>query len=229
MTKRDYRKRVKDSIKKETPLVLSTTNLLRHVEDQLFHFIRMYIDELSLAEYEEMIIYAIRELMANANKANLKRLYFQENGLDINRADQYRQGMSSFMENAYYDLQRYTVMMAEQNIYVKISFLVQDDYLIISIANNTLLSEEEETRIGEKISHAWTFSSMAEAMEEILDGTEGAGLGIVSIIMMLKNMGITEKDSLVIDMTESDTRAVMRIPYKKPGFGIPTPSIVEEI
>jgi len=229
MTQREIKKKVKTSIEQESPLVLTTNNFLRTIEDQLFLFLKHYIVELSLDECEDMIVYAIRELAANANKANLKRLYFLEKNLDINNSDHYRLGMASFKDEAFTDLSHYTVMLEEQNIYVKFSFQARGENFTITIINNTVLSREEEERINEKIHHAWKFKSMAEAMMELLDGTEGAGLGIVSIIMMLKNMGVSERDSLSVKKTPTETHSIIKIPYRKPGFGKPNPSIIEEL
>jgi hypothetical protein len=228
MTEQRIQKKVKDAIKQEKALILSTANFLRNVEDQLFLFLHLFLEELDLFECEEMIIYAIRELAANANKANMKRLYFIEKDLDINNSQHYETGMASFKET-FIDLDRYTDKLSDQGLYVKFCFHVKDDNFTITIMNNTLLSREEKARINDKIQKAWNFTSMADAMSHILDGTEGAGLGIVSIIMMLRNIGISDKRALRIRKTPSETHSVVRIPYKSPSIGKPTPSIVSEI
>ncbi|MDC7222827.1 MAG: hypothetical protein PQJ60_03740, partial [Spirochaetales bacterium] len=208
--------KVKESIKQEKALVLTTANLLRNIEDQLFIFLRLFLEELNLFDCEEMIIYAIRELAANANKANMKRLYFREKQLDIHNSEQYRVGMSSFKEDTFVDLEKYTKKLSAQGLYVKFRFHVKDDIFTITIMNNTALSREEEERINDKIRKAWDFASMAEAMAHILDGTEGAGLGLVSIIMMLRKIGIADKRALRIRKTQSETHSVVKIPYKNP-------------
>ncbi|MDC7218377.1 MAG: hypothetical protein PQJ59_00445 [Spirochaetales bacterium] len=218
---------MKESIKQEKALVLTTVDLLRNIEDQLFLFLRLFLEELELFECEEMIIYAIRELAANANKANMKRLYFLEKNLDINNKEHYEIGMSSFKDDTFVDLDRYGRQLSEQGLYVKFSFHVKNDNFTITIMNNTALSHEEETRINDKISKAWDFHSMAEAMSHILDGTEGAGLGIVSIIMMLRKIGISDRNALKIRKKTGETHSIVRIPYKSPQIGIPTPSLVE--
>jgi hypothetical protein len=176
-------------------------------------FLRCYLEELQLFHCEDPIIYAIRELAANANKANMKRLYFMEKNLDIENSDHYRLGMESFREDAYIDLEKYTTRLHEEGIYVKFRFHVTNRDFKITITNNTSLSQEEEIRINDKIQKAWSFESMEEAMMHILDGTEGAGLGIVSIIMMLRNLGINSKDSLRIKKTPTETHSVMVIRY----------------
>ena len=222
-------KKVRESINQEKALVLTTANFLRNIEDQLFLFLQIFLEELDLFECEDMIVYAIRELAANANKANLKRLYFLEKNLDIDDSDHYQIGMASFKDEAFTDLEKYTVKLTEQGLYVKFSFLVREDSFTITIINNTILSHKEEKRINDKIKKAWDFESMAEAMMHILDGTEGAGLGIVSIIMMLRNIGIADKNSLKIRKTPEETLSIINIPYKSPGIGRPTPSIVAEL
>lgn len=207
--------KVKRSVSEGKPLVLTTNNFLRNIEDQLFVFIRYFLEELSLHTYEDMLIYAVRELAANANKANMKRLYFIEKNLDIENGEHYQRGMESFREEAYLDLDKYTSRLQQEGIYVKFRFHVKGDVFVITIVNNTSLSREEEERINDKIRKAWDFSSMEEAMMHILDGTEGAGLGIVSIIMMLRNLGITSRNALKIKKTPSETHSVMHINCKE--------------
>ena len=211
ITHNEIKSKVSQAIQEEKPLVLTTNNFLRNIEDQLFVFLKCYLEELQLHSCEDLIIYAIRELAANANKANMKRLYFMEKNLDINNIDHYKKGMESFKDEAYIDLEKYTSRLLEEGIYVKFRFHVKNEDFKITIMNNTKLSQEEESRINDKIQKAWQFESMEEAMVHILDGTEGAGLGIVSIIMMLRNLGVRSKNSLKIKKTPTETHSVMKI------------------
>ena len=56
------------------------------------------------------------------------------------------------------------------------------------------------------------FSSMEEAFATVLDQTEGAGLGIVILILMLKKIGLDE-EAFAIDVEDGETVATLTIPF----------------
>ena len=77
-------------------------------------------------------------------------------------------------------------------------FHIKDPYLNIIISNNSPLVEEEREQIKSKIMHAKTFNSIEEAFTTVLDDTEGAGLGIVIMILMLRRIGIQDKNFAIV-------------------------------
>jgi len=66
--------------------------------------------------------------------------------------------------------------------------------LNIIISNNAQILPQELERINQKISKAKIFNSVEEAMRLVFDDTEGAGFGIVIIILILKKIGISDKN-----------------------------------
>jgi putative nucleotidyltransferase with HDIG domain len=86
-------------------------------------------------------------------------------------------------------------------------------------------------RIYDRIARSRAFDSMEEAFSEVLDDSEGAGLGIVILILMLKKMGLDE-ESFEIDGNRGETIASLTIPIaqiKLDEMDMMTNRIVSEI
>ena len=88
--------------------------------------------------------------------------------------------------------------------------LSADDVITITVANNTKITELELQRIKEKIEKTKIYTSMADALEDI-DQTEGSGLGIITVLIMLRKMGLAA-DHLMFKTTDTETIATIEIP-----------------
>ena len=66
------------------------------------------------------------------------------------------------------------------------------DKIKIEVRNNSELTAFEYKRIHDKIVKAHQYSSIEEAFSQILDDTEGAGLGLIIMILMLRKIGLTD-------------------------------------
>ncbi len=170
-----------------------------------------YHDQLYI---KETVMTVLRELVNNSVKANIKRLYFDMNKLDINNLSEYKKGMDNFKKDIYQSgNKKYFRSLIESEFFVKIVFSSMKDCLKISILNNSSILEAELEKINSRILKAYKYEDISEAFEDILDDSEGAGLGLVMITMLLKNSGLNS-DSLKIDRIDELTRAVISIPRK---------------
>jgi len=173
------------------------------------------IMEITLATTErhdilDELAYCLRELLDNAQKANIKRAYFFREGLDLNNPDDYEKGIEHFAKEAF-ATSTFLKILEEHNWYVEVGFQIRDDMLIIRISNRTPLLEHERQRILQKITKAKVYNSLEEVFEDISDETESAGLGIVMMIIMLRKLGVPD-DHFTITRTENETHAKLRIP-----------------
>jgi putative nucleotidyltransferase with HDIG domain len=66
-------------------------------------------------------------------------------------------------------------------------------------------------RIHEKLARSRQYNNLEEALSQVLDDSEGAGLGLVILVLMLKKMGLDE-DCFDILATEKETIARLLIP-----------------
>lgn len=139
----------------------------------------------------ETLITIIREIVFNAFKANLKRIYFDNSGIDINDSSKYLQIMQNFKEDYLYNLEEIeSEVTTNQNYYIQITFEQKDGILEISVFNNVKIVKEEYDRIMSRIQQSKISNNLAEAYNDVYDPTEGAGLGLVLMVFLMKNSGI---------------------------------------
>ncbi len=154
-----------------------------------------------------------REVIINAAKANAKRLYFLERGLDIANPEQYALGMSNFRNEIVGDLEQARDKLAKSGLKIRIRLQKTANGVLISVINNTPILPEELSRITMRMERARSYNDFSEAYEEVYDSTEGAGLGIVLVTLLLKNSGIgVESYSITSDGTS--TKCDVMIPLE---------------
>lgn len=153
--------------------------------------------------------YCLFELLDNASKANAKRVYFKEHHLNINDEKDYKDGMKMFKETLDENNLHYQEELKAGELRVHL-LLSADDVISITVINNTKITDLEYHRIKEKIEKTKVYSTMAEALEDI-DQTEGSGLGIITVLIMLKKLGLAA-DHLKFKTTDTETIATIEIP-----------------
>lgn len=155
----------------------------------------------------------IRELITNAYKANLKRVYFLDKDLDINDAVAYKQGVESFKDEAFDEAEHYHELLEEKDLRISLTIDKQDKGLRVEVANNIPASSEELHRIENRMQNFDDCDGFLDSYNQFYDKTEGAGLGIHMVYFLLKNSGI---DPEVFSITSENgyTRSVFTIPYQ---------------
>src|SRR3990172_6537776 len=153
----------------------------------------------------------LREIIVNALKANAKRVFFIKNNLDINDEDQYKKGMNKFKKQVVGEFEKIEADLLRSDLYVKIIFNFNPAMIHIMIINNSPVLPEELKRIKFRIEKAIQYNDFSEAYQEIEDDSEGAGLGIVLTILLLKSMGI-DPHNYTIEKTGKTTQASLKIP-----------------
>ncbi len=203
---------IKRATNNSIPLTIKTYTLSHDTEVYLEEILGVFLTELGYAEIKDQLAYCLRELAVNAKKANTKRAYFLEKDLNIKDPDEYSEGMKTFKEETLENIQYYLQKQKEQGLYIKIIFHTQGKTFNIMVRNNVEITRKEQIRVYDRIARSRAFTTMEEAFATVLDNTEGAGLGIVILILMLKKMGL-EEDSFSIDMEEGETIATLSIPF----------------
>ena len=169
----------------------------------------VFLEECDQMHLYNYLSYCLFELLDNASKANAKRIYFKENNLDINNEDDYKNGMKSFRETLTENTLHYQEKMEEGELRVHL-LLTANDIISVTVTNNTKITESEYARIQDKIERTKIYQTMADAMADI-DQTEGSGLGIITVLVMLKKLGLDSKH-LHFDTSETETVATIEIP-----------------
>ncbi|THB62782.1 MAG: hypothetical protein D6B26_06860, partial [Spirochaetaceae bacterium] len=200
--------KVSEAIEKEKVLSIVTTRYLAHERNYIDYVLELYLGEIGRPELQNKLSYCIHELAGNAKKANTKRVFFQEKGLNILNPTEYHIGMQNFKEETVANIERYILMQEEAGLHVKFQFKREGRTLKIAVRNNTVLTKEENERIQQKLKLARGAESLPEIMEQSEDYTEGAGLGLVMSIMMLRNLGIST-DHFQVLSRNGETYAVL--------------------
>lgn len=178
---------------------------------QIDEILGVFLDELGQNELKDHLSYCLKELAANAKKANTKRVYFEEKNLNIQDSEDYREGMKTFrnetMDNQYYWIER----QKEKGLYIKFLFHPADKQFRITVKNNSEITHKEHMRVYDRIARSRAFGTLEEAFSEALDNLEGAGLGIIILVLMLRKMGLDE-DAYKIEGSNGITSANITIP-----------------
>ncbi|MEE9306676.1 MAG: HDOD domain-containing protein [Spirochaetia bacterium] len=205
---------VKRAAHNSIPLTFKTFTLPHETEEYLDEVLNIFLSELGFPEIKDQLSYCLRELAVNAKKANTKRAYFKEKGLDLNNPQHYAEGMKNFKEDTLENIQHYLQKQKELGLYLKVIYHTREKTFSISVRNNVEMTKIEQIRIFDRIARSRAFTSMEEAFATVLDQTEGAGLGIVILILMLKKIGLDE-DSFAIDVEDKETVATLNIPFSE--------------
>jgi len=181
--------RVTSAIEGSKTLVLRTATYQPGERAHIDRVLGAFLQAAGMSALKDKLAYCVHELAGNARKANIKRIFFQDQGLAIRNEAEYARGMQSFrrqlMEGPDYYLER----LKASALHIKFHFRKTASGVRITITNNAPLTPAEEARIREKLAVAGRHTCFAEAFEGIDDSTEGAGLGIVMMLFMLKSLG----------------------------------------
>ena len=203
---------IKRAARNSIPLSIKSYTLPHETEQYLEQVLGVFMEEFGQKQIADRIAYCLKELAVNAKKANTKRVYFKERALDIGSAPDYEEGMKDFKQATLSNIQKYLVMQKEEGLYIKIVFHSHGRTFTVSVHNNVKISRKEQMRVYDRIARSRAFETMEEALSTVLDDSEGAGLGIVILVLMLKKIGLDE-DAFDIDVEGEETVARITIPF----------------
>jgi putative nucleotidyltransferase with HDIG domain len=203
--------KARDAARSQKPFVIKSYKLPPETETQIEEILAVFLSELDRDVLKDSLAYCLRELTVNGKKANTKRVYFQEKGLNLQDDADYARGMETFKNETLDNIRYWLDKQEEAGLYVKVAFHLQGRDLHIKIGNNTQITRKEQIRIYDRIARSRAFRTMQEAMTSVLDDSEGAGLGIVILVLMLKKIGLDE-EAFDIDVEGDETVARLIIP-----------------
>ncbi len=206
--------KVKTAIEAGVPVVITTYKLPREMEQYMDEMLRTFFHELHQDERSEGLAYCLKELINNAKKANTKRIYFKEKNLNIDNPTQYEEGMASFKIDTITNIEHYLELQKEQGLYITLSLHALNDYIEMSVANRAVLTVFEYKRMHDKITRAQTYNSVDENFSKLLDDTEGAGLGLIIMMLVLRRCGFDD-DNCEIISKNGETMVRLRLPFQR--------------
>jgi HD-like signal output (HDOD) protein len=206
--------KIKKAILSGLPLTITTFTLPHEIEIYIESVVAIFLKMARREELKDYLCYCIRELAVNAKKANTKRIYFSENGLDISSPDDYQKGMESFKEITLGNITYFLQLQKEKGLYIKLIMRIREDTFHIEIRNNAAITNTEIARIRDRIARSRQYKTLEDALLQVLDDSEGAGLGLVILALMLNKMGLKE-DCFNVRRNEKETVARLLIPLNQ--------------
>jgi putative nucleotidyltransferase with HDIG domain len=184
--------KIKRAANNAIALNILTYTLPHDIEVYMEEVLDVFLGELGQKKLKDYLVYCLRELAVNAKKANTKRVYFESRGLDINDPDQYEEGMTVFKQETMDNISYYLQKQKEKGFYIKIIYQAKGPNIVLEVRNNVEINKKEYVRIHDKLARSRKYTSLEEALQQVLDPSEGAGLGLVILVLMLKKIGLDE-------------------------------------
>jgi hypothetical protein len=164
-------------------------------------------------EFKEVTYSCIKELLVNGTKANLKYIYFNEQNLNINKSDDHKRGTQEFKEKISEDFATELGKIAKKKgLFVRLIINHEPHGLRIEAMNNTQINEMDNMRIREKLSNAMQCENILDFYMNFADDTEGEGIGLALVVVLLKESGIDPKHFRVF-LKDKFTTARLEIPF----------------
>jgi putative nucleotidyltransferase with HDIG domain len=185
--------KIKKAAHNAIPLTITTYTLPHEIEVYVEEVIDVFLTELGQKRLKDFLVYGLRELAVNAKKANTKRVYFEDKRLDIGDPREYDEGMRSFKQDTMDNINYYLQRQKEKGLYIKLIFQAKGSNIVLEVRNNVEINREEYIRIHDKLARSRRYVTLEEALQKVIDPSEGAGLGLVILVLMLKKIGLSEE------------------------------------
>ncbi len=207
--------KIKMAIRAGIPISITTYTLPHEMLEYMEMVLAAFLEELNQSSMNEYLRYCLNELVTNSKKANTKRIYFKEKGLNIFDDKDYELGMKHFKEDTLGNIKHYMALQRAKGLYIKLILQTRNNKIKMEVRNNSEMTFREYKRVHDKLSRAQQYTSVDQAIAQILDDSEGAGLGIVIMILMLEKIGLTEENyQVVCENGETITRIILPINEK---------------
>lgn len=183
---------INDPIQENHPFHFKFFNMNESVENTLYQTLDRFLLQLDVISVRESIVAAVKEMVTNAIKANAKRVYFHTQSANIQNEQEYQSKMTDFKKEYLEKRDEFEEGLLKHNYGVYVSFIHNKNLMRIRIMNNVELTADEVDRIKYRIERAKSYNDLAEAFMDASNEQEGAGLGLIMTLMMLKNDGLSD-------------------------------------
>ena len=202
------------AVQLHTPLEIMSYTLPREKERYIQEVLMYFLMQCHQEHMTDNLVFCLSELLTNSKKANTKRVYFQEQNLDINNEMDYHQGMVTCKEDTLSNIEHYLELQKKAGLYIKLILQLNDEGIKIEIRNNAVITKFEKKRILEKLRVAEKYEEPHQVVSLLVDQTEGAGLGIIIIVLMLRKIGLS-RDNYKVFTNDTETITQMILPLNK--------------
>lgn len=195
-------------IKDNTPLSITTYRLTPEIKLYLRRVTSVFLHEAHQEALEEYITYFLAELIDNSQKANAKRIFFQEKNLDIFNQKDYLTGMEGFRTEFMTRQMHYQSRQEEKGLSITVSMGIRGNQLYLEVQNTAQLTVFEYKRIHDKVMRAIQSKDSGQIIS-LIDESEGAGLGFISITVMMRKLGIPVENMQILSQADATTVRIL--------------------
>jgi len=183
--------KVGNAVQSQKIISFVTYTLTDYGEMTLKEILRGILEKYNRIDLLDIAYTSAKELIINATKANLKRVLFKQMNLDINNEHDYEIGMEQFRQNLTEEkIRSFKDRFRENSLHVTTTLYYNMNVLNIKVKNNFMLEHIEEQRIRDRFANATSFSNLFDFFMEYGENTEGAGMGLTLVGILLDQSGI---------------------------------------
>ena len=184
--------KIEQAVQMNIPISINTYTLPKETENYIVEVAKFFLEIVHQTEIQDYIIYCLNELTTNAKKANTKRVYFKERGYDIYDQKSYDEGMLNFKQESLSNIDYFLQQQKKAGLYIKVIMQAKQEHIIFEVRNNVQMVATEFKRIFDRMVVARDYETVDQAFMQAIDDTEGAGLGLIIMLLMLKKIGLDE-------------------------------------
>jgi len=204
---------INTAINNDEPIKFIIYKLSDRTEQQIQLALNNILDKFNRPDLIPTIYTCIKELLVNAIKANLKIIFFKNNNWNINDEDDYKKGTKEYKIRLGEDLlEKHMDTLIKNNQSVELKFNYSENGMMCEIINMTPMSKYDDRSLREKLKHAMNADDIADFFISYGDDTEGAGIGLALVILLLKGEEI-DPALFRIGVVENKTIARIEIPF----------------
>jgi hypothetical protein len=216
LLKSSFCKKVDIAVSRQAPLIFLTRVLGDSGEAKLKYILLKVLSSVNREDLMELFYTSAKELIANSTKAAIKRILFEENNVSQTDESRYDEIMGQFKENLTdKKFPFYKGKMKEKGLVVSIKFNYNENHIVMSITNNFPLLPKEEERVRQKFHNAQKYDNLFQFYMDHGDNTEGAGMGITLVEIMLAQSGYDRHlFTIYNDKHKNETTARLEVPLQ---------------
>ncbi len=210
----EFKRNVMTAVNNRDDIVFVLYSLIDDTEDKIRYSLLKLLTKYRIESFFTPLISCIKELIANATKANSKHILVKEGAIsDPENTENVVSSMRSILNNR--GILQYGIKCKEYRLSTRLYLKSTKQGPVIQVTNNLPLQDREMKKIEGKMKQASKYDSIAEFFIDNPDPeAEGMGLGISMIVVLLKNINIPSINFRVTTDGTSKTTARILIPVQ---------------
>jgi len=144
--------RISTAIQDKDKISVKSSKINQRLEHYILKIITDILKKHGQERFTDMIYTILKELAINAVKANQKRIFFEDNHLDIANETDYQEGIVKFKASFSDSMSdEYGRKCMEKGVYCQLNFYHNHTGMYVEVVNNTPVIRTEELRMREKM------------------------------------------------------------------------------